>query len=571
MAEATAGALQIVQTQQNLVGRTVVGGASAVTGQAPDKVQVGILEQIRDITLKSFRATTNIAKTLVDSFNFEKNKAARERDQAAELSKESGVKGESKGVGDAVTKAQGDAEKEGGKFVLFMGGLGRLFKTILKPFKSLMNFVMKIGPIARLFTALGPAASGLLRFTGIGTAIFLLIKYGDEILKALEPVITAISKTFDILKPVLTPIMGALDFLIKGAINEIGKIITAFVNVFNGALTFLVDALGGVIDILKGIFTLDFGLIWNGLKKLGSAIWEGLKSLVAGIIDAIPFVPQGIKNKMKGAIGVGDKGIGATTEESTAADKTPGTGEVMNEGQKQVTPIETPQTTETPQLQTLEPEPAAPTVVEETPKPKTMNMDKTTSAVEVAQKIEGDPNLPPLGLNMYKLKGETYEERATQYQAFKEALIKAHKDGIISEEETKFRAMRLKDEKDSLARVKRIIDIRKQKAELTGQPFDESALLSESDTDRAAIQKQTLAEEGMTETSFNEALTNKLKPNVNRRDLASQTQTAGITVVNNQPTTVSSQNSVARSEVMVSRPSASTGDPYLDKQNYAVT
>jgi len=75
----------------------------------------------------------------------------------------------------------------------------------------------------------------------------------------------------------------------------------------------------------------------------------------------------------------------------------------------------------------------------------------------------------------------------------------------------------------------------------------------------------------MTETSFNEALTNKLKPNVNRRDLASQTQTAGITVVNNQPTTVSSQNSVARSEVMVSRPSASTGDPYLDKQNYAVT
>jgi hypothetical protein len=146
MAEATAGALQIVQTQQNLVGRTVVGGASAVTGQAPDKVQVGILEQIREITLKSFRATTNIAKTLVDSLNFEKNKAARERDQAAELSKESGVIGESKGVGDAVTKAQGDAEKEGGKFVFFMGGLGKLFGTILKPFKSLMNFVYENRP-----------------------------------------------------------------------------------------------------------------------------------------------------------------------------------------------------------------------------------------------------------------------------------------------------------------------------------------------------------------------------------------------------------------------------------------
>jgi hypothetical protein len=44
-----------------------------------------------------------------------------------------------------------------------------------------------------------------------------------------------------------------------------------------------------------------------------------------------------------------------------------------------------------------------------------------------------------------------------------------------------------------------------------------------------------------------------------------------ITVVNNQPTTVSSQNSVAKNEVMVSKPNASTGDPYLDRQNYAGT
>jgi hypothetical protein len=565
MAEATAGALQIVQTQQNLVGRTVVGGASAVTGQAPDKVQVGILEQIRDITLKSFRATTNIAKTLVDSLNFEKNKAARERDQAAELSKESGVIGESKGVGDAVTKAQGDAEKEGGKFVFFMGGLGKLFGTILKPFKSLMNFVMKIGPIARLFTALGPAASGLLRFTGIGTIIFLLVKYGDEILKALEPVLSAIGKTFEILKPVLTPIITVLDFLIKGAINQIGNIITAFVNVFNGALSFIVDALGGVIDIVTGLFTLDFAKVGEGFKKIGNTILNALKNIISSIIDAIPFVPQKFKDKIKSAIGVGE-----IKEVPSEADKQSSTGDVKSDDKdkKELSSA----------FSSIEEKPATvaekiekPTIKEETPKPKTMNMDKTTSVVEVAQKIEGDPNLPPLGLNMYKLKGETYEERATQYQAFKEALIKAHKDGIISEEETKFRAMRLKGEKDSLARVKRIIDIRKQKVELTGQPFDESALLSESDTDRAAIQKQTLAEEGMTETSFNEALTNKLKPNVNRRDLASQTQTAGITVVNNQPTTVSSQNSVARSEVMVSRPSASTGDPYLDKQNYAVT
>jgi len=568
MAEATAGALQIVQTQQNLVGRTVIGGASAVTGQAPDKVQVGILEQIRDITLKSFRATTNIAKTLVDSFNFEKNKAARERDQAAELSKESGIARRDKGE-TGIDKIQKDTEDKGKRSILFFGGLSKLFDTLMKPFKSLMGFIMKIGPVAKVFNALGPAASGLLRLTGIGTVIFLLIKYSDEIIKALTPAIEAVASAYEKLKPGIDFVISIIDGGIKIAINAIGGALSGIGSVLN----LMADSFSGVYNIITGLFTGDWEKAKKGLKDLVMAPINFLKSIgnivfdfISGIIDSLPL-PKFIKDKFKGAVEKKETGTGSAGDMSAEASLT--TGEVMDEGQKQVTPIETPQTTETPQLQTIESEPAAPAVVEE--KPKTMNMDKTTSAVEVAQKIEGDPNLPPLGLNMYKLKGETYEERATQYQAFKEALIKAHKDGIISEEETKFRAMRLKDEKDSLARVKRIIDIRKQKAELTGQPFDESALLSESDTDRAAIQKQTLAEEGMTETSFNEALTNKLKPNVNRRDLASQTQTAGITVVNNQPTTVSSQNSVARSEVMVSRPSASTGDPYLDKQNYAVT
>ena len=569
MAEATAGALQIVQTQQNLVGRTVVGGASAVTGESPDsKAQVGILEQIREITLKSFRATTNIAKTLTDSFNFEKNKAARERDQAAELSKESGIARRDEGE-TGIDKIQKDTEDKGKRSILFFGGLSKLFDTLMKPFKSLMGFIMKIGPVAKVFNALGPAASGLLRLTGIGTVIFLLIKYSDEIIKALTPAIEAVASAYEKLKPGIDFVISIIDGGIKIAINAIGGALSGIGSVLN----LMADSFSGVYNIITGLFTGDWEKAKKGLKDLVMAPINFLKSIgnivfdfIAGIIDSLPL-PKFIKDKFKGAVEKKETGTGSAGDMSAEASST--TGEVMDEGQKQVTPIETPQTTETPQLQTIEPEPAAPTVVEE--KPKTMNMDKTTSAVEVAQKIEGDPNLPPLGLNMYKLKGETYEERATQYQAFKEALIKAHKDGIISEEETKFRAMRLKDEKDSLARVKRIIDIRKQKAELTGQPFDESALLSESDTDRAAIQKQTLAEEGMTETSFNEALTNKLKPNVNRRDLASQTQTAGITVVNNQPTTVSSQNSVARSEVMVSRPSASTGDPYLDKQNYAVT
>ena len=86
MAEAQSTALQIVQTQQNLVGKAIVGGASAVTGEsAESKSQTGILEQLRDISLKTFRATTKVAETLANTLSFQKNKDAREKDQAAEL------------------------------------------------------------------------------------------------------------------------------------------------------------------------------------------------------------------------------------------------------------------------------------------------------------------------------------------------------------------------------------------------------------------------------------------------------------------------------------------------------
>jgi len=575
MAEATAGALQIVQTQQNLVGKTVVGGASAVTGQSSDKVQVGILEQLRDISLKTFRATTKVAETLVNTLNFQKTKEARERDQASELSKESNVKGKSGGVGGAVTKAQGDAEKEGGKFVLFMGGLGRLFGTLLKPFKSLMNFVMKIGPIARLFTALGPVAGGLLRFTGIGTILFLLVKYADDIMKALEPVISAIGKTFEILKPVLTPIMGALDFLIKGAINQVGLIITAFVNVFNEALEFIVGAISGITDIVVGLFTLDFGRIGKGFKKIGETILNALKFVVSSIIDAIPFVPKKFKDKIKNAIGVGE-----TKEEPGEADKQSGTGDVKadDKDKKELSSA----------FSSIEEKPATaekiekPTIKEETPKPKTVNMDKTSSAMDVAKAAKAndyeerlkslqEDEFPPLSYDMYNLENITsFDERKAVLNRWIDGYNKAQKAGILgNSQEAKFRSEQLRLTVNQFKTQKKRFELAGQ----MGKNITEKEFLQKEGgsaiADALDLRNKSKEEiEAMNVEKFGDLA---MKKSIEQRKLESEGQAGGVTVVNNQPTTVSNQNNVARSEVMVSRPNASTGDPYLDKQNYAAT
>jgi hypothetical protein len=75
------GAIKIIQTQQDMVGGTIAGGAAAVSTSDTDKnSELNILQQIKEVTLKSFRKTTEIAKTLVETLTFEKNQQRLERD-----------------------------------------------------------------------------------------------------------------------------------------------------------------------------------------------------------------------------------------------------------------------------------------------------------------------------------------------------------------------------------------------------------------------------------------------------------------------------------------------------------
>ena len=83
------GAIKIIQSQQQLVGGAIAGGAAAVSPNDTDKnSELNILQQIKEVTLKSFKKTTEIAKTLIDTLTFEKSQQRIERDQAAEIAKE---------------------------------------------------------------------------------------------------------------------------------------------------------------------------------------------------------------------------------------------------------------------------------------------------------------------------------------------------------------------------------------------------------------------------------------------------------------------------------------------------
>lgn len=566
------GAIKIIQSQQQLVGGAIAGGAGSVSSSmSGDTIQV--LEDIKELSLKQFKGLNKVAKLLTDTLNFDKAEARRKKDQSTELSKENQNKTASGGNS---TTAPGNFEEDEGGFEIgagggFLAGMGiqplmkkakGILSKIVKPFSVLLGSLGRLTGLAGLFTRLAPLLAPLGPVGAIIAGLFLVVQYSDEIAKALAPLIDGLKTTMEVLKPVTDSLMLVTDIIIKSGLAIVGGLLGAAMVGVNLALGTFVASLKFVQDLLVGIVTGDMNLIGNGFKammstfkSLGDRFVNAIIGVYNGIIDSLPL-PDKVKKFLK----KDTKKIEEPKEE------------VVSDGKEDLPAIPAPSipdadtssnaasTIEEPKVETVAIEPKA--------KPKTINMDKTSGVTKVAEKITGDPNLPPLGLNMYNTTGDTYDERKEQWLGFKDALVQAEKDGSISKEEIKFRVMKMLDEKDRLKRAERMIDLKKQQAELKGETFNEASVLNREDSKNADTQAKVLAESGMTVASFDESLNNKLQPNVNKRDLKGDGagSQGNVTVVNNQPSSINTSTNVAKTSVSQSPVNTSSGDSYFDRQ-----
>ena len=256
------GAIKIIQSQQQLVGGAIAGSAGAVGGNGANP-DIDVLKEIKELAFKSFKKTTQIAKTLADSLAFEKNQTRRKNDQSAELSKESGGGGGA--VGGFIGPEQPENKKgglQGIGFALgaavaplmnFIGKIGKLFKGLFasKIFSPLMKLFSKGGSFFRFLGPLGPI--GL-----IAGGLFLLFKYSDEIVKALTPAIDKIKKMAQDSAPMIEAFKNGFDWLFKNIIGGIGRVIEG-----------IIDIIGPLITGLGKILTGD---IMGGLKDLGQSL-----------------------------------------------------------------------------------------------------------------------------------------------------------------------------------------------------------------------------------------------------------------------------------------------------------
>ena len=289
MADATA----VIQAQQVVVGRSLVGGAAAVAGGGADS-EKGILEQIREISLKTFRAAREQVEKFADLIQIEKDKIRREREQAAERRKEMNAMNMALGQKTDVQLddqlPQDQAPAGGGFLGGFLGNIIPNMKKTLAPFLGFFGkltafFGRLIAPITRILPFLkGAGPIGL----AIG-AIMLLFRYFDDIVEALKPAFDGISKLMKSLQPIFDRIMQTLDAVVKPVLKTLGTVLGV---IFSS----IADGVGGIIKIIKGIFTLDGSMIIDGLAQLTSgirnfisgifgAVWQGIKDLGSNIDD----------------------------------------------------------------------------------------------------------------------------------------------------------------------------------------------------------------------------------------------------------------------------------------------
>lgn len=66
----------------------------------------------------------------------------------------------------------------------------------------------------------------------------------------------------------------------------------------------VLDALGGLLDFLIGVFTGDWERAWDGIKQFLSSCWEAMKALVRVAFDAIKLCIDTVLNTIKGLWGL---------------------------------------------------------------------------------------------------------------------------------------------------------------------------------------------------------------------------------------------------------------------------
>ena len=293
-------ALSIVEEQQKVVGTALVAASSTTLLAESTDSSMQILEQIRDIQVKTLRGISDIGKTMRETLGLDKLQDRRAREDATELDKE---KDKGLPAGSAGIEVPEEGKKETNMFG-FLGAIpgAGVFKKMFAPILAIFS---KGGLLVKLFGKFGPLGALILGFT-------LVYKYADEIAAALAPAIDKIKVLIVKLQPLMAFLKDVGDFLIKNLLEGVGralsfvidavtKVVDGFTQMFNGdILGGLATIFGGIFDFIIAIPKAMFMQVIKILSPLAKAVGDFFVDIYDGIVKSINDTIQGIKDWFNG-------------------------------------------------------------------------------------------------------------------------------------------------------------------------------------------------------------------------------------------------------------------------------
>src|SRR5210317_425121 len=567
-------AINMVRAQQNVVGRSIIGGAGAVGGGnlIGQGEQTDILTSIQLLSERTFKAIKQETDTLVRILEFDKKKDRREKEQRAEDKKEAktgkGLIGPQKPTS---FKDQDIQNKEKGKSFLELFGIIGVFQNIKKAFMGLAKVFTKGGLLA-LFGRIAPLFAGTGPLALIAGALFLLFRYSKEIAAALSPAVESLKGSFENLKPVLNFVMEIVDSVFKGAIVGLGFGFSSIANV----IEMVTGVIGGIFSTVGAIFSgakayldgeisgMDFlKLIWEeGIKKILMApinflknIGENVFELIKGLVKSLPF-------------GIGDKIISGM-KGMTKGDQSGTAGDMA--GEASMTNIETPVKKTTPDSKkSLFTSSAA--YGDDTPKfsdvdvskVKTKNMDQTSSATSaVKSKIVAEKSSAPQ-IKKYDIDlTSPMSKIESEIQSYEDKWNFRRSNALFADTERGYYERQKQQNTMGLGRSTVYDDFKKYQSLVASQ-----IVRTGDEFDVGMLEQASGAQfDDFFDSEGNRLDSKKLASRVGKKDIVGDTGGgSGGTVITDAKQTIVTNSNTTRQDTYVGGIDTSNGDNYFDRQ-----
>lgn len=187
-----------------------------------------------------------------------------------------------------------------------------LFNPVSLIFHALLPILPQladvVGQLARVLgEALAKAVSALAPlFETVVGVIQRLLPFVTRLVTSLLPPLMGL---FDKLAPILDAVLGALlpvvDAIIAALIPAIDALMPVVETVFGfiaATITNVMTVVGGVIDVLTGVFTGDWSKVWTGIQEIFGGVWDQIKNILSTAWNLIQEIFTSIGPTLLGII-----------------------------------------------------------------------------------------------------------------------------------------------------------------------------------------------------------------------------------------------------------------------------